>query len=315
MALIVGQREDRLDCAISPRYTAKTVTSPELMGKVMLRRRTEPDLILIDVLTLALVLIVFAFPVTWLRIVLGIPSIGLFPGYVLIAVLFPRREPLSAVERIALSLGLSIAVMVLIGLVLDYTPWGIGLYPILLSVSSFILLMSGLAWYTRGRVCPEERLSVDLRLPLAGLTHSWGAAGKLYHALTIFLLLAILGGSALGYVLTTPRAGQEFTEFYILGPEGKAENYPHQLRAGQEGRVMAGIVNHEQEEVDYRLQVMVDGDKLSELGPISLKPGERWEGVARFTPTKIGDSQKVEFLLYEGGQPCEIRYLWVDVRT
>ena len=283
----------------------------------MLKRRIEPDLILIDILTLALVFIVFTFPVLWLRIVLGSPFIIFFPGYVLIAALFPRRGSLSTTTRIALSLGLSIAVVLLIGLMLNYTPWGIKLYSLLLAVSFFILLMSGLAWYARGRIGSEERFIIDLRVPLASLSCNWRTTGKLYRSLTVILVCTILGGSgALGYVMSKPTVGQAFTEFYILGMEGKAENYPQQLCLGEEGKVIVGIVNHEHEETDYRLEVMVDGDKLGELPPIRLKPEEEWEGVVGFTLQKVGDSQKVEFLLYKGaGQLCEVRYLWVDVRA
>jgi uncharacterized membrane protein len=45
-----------------------------------------------------------------------------FPGYTLISALFPRKDSLSGVERLALSFGLSIAVVPLIGLILNYMP-------------------------------------------------------------------------------------------------------------------------------------------------------------------------------------------------
>ena len=179
----------------------------------MLKRGIEWDLALVDILAVALVFIVFVFPVPWLRIALGFPFIIFSPGYVLIAVLFPKKGSLSPIERIALSLGLSIAVVLFIGLMLNYTPWGIKLYPLLLSVSFFILLMSGIAWYARGRISSEERFSINLGPPLTNLSCSWRTTGKLYRSLTIVLLLAILGGSwALGHVMTKPVAGQTFSQ-------------------------------------------------------------------------------------------------------
>ena len=120
----------------------------------------------------------------------------------------------------------------------------------------------------------------------------------------------------LGYVITTPIVEERFTEFYILGIEGKAENYPQQLCLGEEGKVIVGIVNHQHKETQYRLEVMMGGEKLYELPPIRLKPGGKWEEMVGFTPSQIGDNQKVEFLLYKGkGQPFEVRYLWVDVKA
>src|SRR5207245_4585088 len=44
------------------------------------------------------------------------------PGYVLVAALFPRDVEIDWIERIALSFGLSIAVVPLLGLFLNFTP-------------------------------------------------------------------------------------------------------------------------------------------------------------------------------------------------
>ena len=59
------------------------------------------------------------------RNILGLPLILFFPGYALLAALFPAKSDLDGVERAALSFGLSIAVVPLIGLGLNYSPWGL----------------------------------------------------------------------------------------------------------------------------------------------------------------------------------------------
>jgi len=61
------------------------------------------------------------------------------PGYALIAALFPSKNDLDGIERLALSFGLSIAVVPLIGLGLNFTPFGIRLVPIIVSLSVFTL--------------------------------------------------------------------------------------------------------------------------------------------------------------------------------
>ena len=275
------------------------------------------DLIITDILTVALVFIIFVLPESWMRAILGFPFIIFFPGYVLVATLFPGKENLSATARIALSLGLSIVVAVFIGLLLDLTPWGIGLYSFLLSLSLFILLTSGIAWYARSRISPEERFGIDFRLPLHSLSLTLRTAGKWHRSLVIILLCVILGGSgALSYIMTKPVPKQPCTEFYILGIDGKAENYPQELAPGEESKIIVGIVNREHMEMDYRLEVMVDGDKLFELSPIQLMSEEKWERVIGFTTREVGNKQKVEFLLYKGSeQLSEVRYLWVNVRA
>jgi len=98
--------------------------------------------------------------------------------------------------------------------------------------------------------------------------------------------------------------------------EGKAIDYPAELKLGEEARVMVGIVNHEREDMSYRLEVTVDGIGSSEIGPVVLGDGEKWEREAGFTPARLGDNQKVEFVLYRQGQSEAYRsvHLWVNVR-
>src|SRR3989304_1737125 len=54
--------------------------------------------------------------------------------------------------------------------------------------------------------------------------------------LTIVLLISIiLALLMVVYVIVTPKQGEKFTEFYLLGPGGKAEGYPTNLTTGNTG--------------------------------------------------------------------------------
>jgi uncharacterized membrane protein len=81
--------------------------------------------------------------VLYLRYVLGSLFVLFLPGYSLIEALYPREEELSPLERLALSIGLSLALVPLVGLVLNYTPWGIRLVPVVssLTVLTFLLML------------------------------------------------------------------------------------------------------------------------------------------------------------------------------
>ena len=114
-----------------------------------MKARRDSDLWLIDIVTILLIVVIAFFPSTIARVILGLPFLLFFPGYNLMAALFPKKGSLSGVERVALSFGISIAVVPLIGLILNYTPWGIRLHPILISLAVFILATSGVAWYRR----------------------------------------------------------------------------------------------------------------------------------------------------------------------
>lgn len=144
---------------------------------------------------------------------------------------------------------------------------------------------------------------------------AWQHLSRWDRMLTGALLLAIVGAlGALAYVIATPKVGERFTEFYLLGP-GSAEDYPRQISLGEKVRVRIGVVNIEGEPVIYRIAIAIDGEKVEELGPISLGPQKKWEEEAGFRPTKAGRNQKVEFLLYKGESDQHYRslHLWVNV--
>ncbi|MCL0091512.1 DUF1616 domain-containing protein [Dehalococcoidales bacterium] len=276
-----------------------------------MRIKIRNELLPLNLLVLLLIVAILFFPYDVLRIAIGIPFVLFFPGYTLVAALFPRRDEISIIERLALSFGLSLAVVPLIGLILNYTPWGIRLESILWSIASFIFIMSAVAWFRRKRLPSEERFGIEFQLALPG----WGG-GAWDKVLSITLVIAILGAvGMLGYVIATPKVGEKFTEFYILGLEGKAVDYPRELRVGEEGRVIVGIINNEHRIVNYRVEVRINGVRNSEIGPVVLEHDKKWEGEVSFTPEVAGEKQKVEFLLFkdEEAEPYLKLHLWIDV--
>src|SRR5690606_26719942 len=126
--------------------------------------RMPADLLAAAIMALAVLLLTLT-PLSslFLRIPIGLLMVLFVPGYVLIAALFPKKGDLDGIERIALSFGLSIAVVPLIGLGLNYTPWGIRLIPVALSIVAFTLLMAAVAYWRRISLSAEERFSLKLR--------------------------------------------------------------------------------------------------------------------------------------------------------
>lgn len=121
-------------------------------------------------------------------------------------------------------------------------------------------------------------------------------------ALTVLLSLSVLGAmAAASYTIATPKDGEEFTEFYILGPYGIAADYPRSVTVGQKVEVTVGIVNHENDTVSYRLLVMLNGIGQTEIEPIVLAKNEVWERAVGFAPDKPGEDQEVEFYLFKQG--------------
>jgi len=82
-----------------------------------------------------------AYPLVYIRYFLGVIFVLWLPGYSFTKVLFPTKE-LDAIERTAFSIGLSLALVPLVGLLLNYTPWGIRLSPIMLSLLTLTTLFA-----------------------------------------------------------------------------------------------------------------------------------------------------------------------------
>lgn len=246
------------------------------------------------------------------RVALGLPFVLFFPGYTLIAALFPARDDLDGVERVALSFGLSIAVVPLLGLILNYTPWGIRLYPILLTLLVFTILLSVIAIYRRNKLSFEKRFMVSLNVQ----TTKWGNLSRVDKILSAALVGAIIFAvGSLYYVATTPKAGEKFSEFYILGPDGKAEGYPRDMKPGEEKEVILGTVNHEYRPVTYTAEVRIDGYVVTRLGPFKLNHEEKKEESVSFSIDEPHEKLKVEFLLFKDGEsdPYRSLHLWVNV--
>lgn len=84
-------------------------------------------------------------PFIYVRYVSGALYVLYLPGYALIEALYSKAGELDQLERLALSIGLSLAVVPLLGLVLNYTPWGIRLVPIIISLIIFTFAMALIA--------------------------------------------------------------------------------------------------------------------------------------------------------------------------
>lgn len=97
-------------------------------------------------ISLATVLAVYVappeLPFLAVRWVLGCVLVLFVPGYLTLKVLFPRGPEIDSFIRFALSVGLSLTLVSLVGLLLNYTPWGIRLDPIIVSLSALTVTLA-----------------------------------------------------------------------------------------------------------------------------------------------------------------------------
>lgn len=303
-----------------------------------LRIRLPSGLLAVVILTLLLVFVVAFVPSVPLRVILGLPVLLFFPGYALLQALFVDKPRMDGLERLAISGVMSIAVVTLTGFVLNYTIWGIRLGPMLYAVAAFVMAASAVGIARRMGPSRKGRFVVELDLALP----RW-PAGRAGRSVSIFLVVSIVVAlGAVGYVSTGLTAREPFTEFYVLGPDGRAQDYPTGFVmengqvaavaygaggdvAGQWGIVILGITNQEGVESAYSLAIRIsgqpasfvyDGAVVDQVQGIRLGQGEKWERQIGFAPQLAGDGQKVEFLLSRGEESAARKSLslWVNAR-
>ncbi|NJD51855.1 MAG: DUF1616 domain-containing protein [Candidatus Methanoperedens sp.] len=254
---------------------------------------------------------------TNLRALLGIPMVLFFPGYLLTAALFPKKHDLEGVKRVALSLGLSIAVIPLMGLILNFT-FGISLIPILFSLSLYSISMAIIAAYKRGKLPLEEQFSVPFHR-VHEIIYNEINTHKSQKDVNLIIILAfsvVFAAGMIYFVITTPKIGERFTEFYILEPSGKAQNYTTDLKINSPSTILVGVSNHEYIPINYTLQVALEKEVLTNTS-FMLAHNETREENVTFVPDKTGSNLKLEFWLFREDNftsPYRELHLWVNAK-
>jgi|WetSurMetagenome_2_1015567.scaffolds.fasta_scaffold94178_2 uncharacterized membrane protein len=251
-----------------------------------------------------------------IRIILGIPFLLFIPGFALLSALIPRKEPQHIVETITLSFVLSLAVDPLLGLIINYTPWGIRLDTVLYSVSIFVFICLVIARVRIHNLHPVLQVPKEQVINSNEVKQPFFVSGVKNTVLTIVMVITCAG--ALGlilYFIMTPKSQEGFTSFYIEQQQTNPDISLMQLKVGEEGKVTVAINNEEGIQSHYRIEVFINGEKSGEVGPIELAWKQEWHGDVSFTPT-TASRQKIELSLYrnDGMTPYfKPLYFWIDV--
>jgi uncharacterized membrane protein len=194
---------------------------------------------------------------TPIPMIFALPVILIIPGYCLLAALFPRSDDIGLSERIALSIGLSIAILALIALGLYFTSIGIQLGLTLLAVSLITWVMILVAHYRRALLPIEERF----RMPFYEIANAIREAlfppdnTRIDRLLSVILVVIILIAiTTTIYVIASPKESEHFSEFFILGENKMAADYPSQIITGQSYPMFIGVGNHEYRNMTYTIE-------------------------------------------------------------
>lgn len=331
-------------------------------------RRLPADLaavIFLTILTLGAVFIPIINE-TPLRIVFGLLFVLFLPGYAFIAALFPesgsaptttdsgetpseessglapsvnRDRGIDGIERVALSFGLSIAIVPLIGLVLNFTPWGIRLVPIALSVSGVTIGAAVIGAVRRWELPEDEQFQVPYRTWISDAREELFEPDSRTDAVlnVVLAVSVILAVASVTYAVAVPPQGEQFSEFYLLTEDDDgelvADGYPENFVINEGQPVTVGIGNNEHETVDYSVVVQLQTVEIAgnetivqerqqiDAFDVTIDHNETHHEERLIVPDRPGEDLRVQYLLFRGEAPAEpsgenayrTTHLWIDV--
>lgn len=131
--------------------------------------------------------------------------------------------------------------------------------------------------------------------------------------LGVALVAAVL--AVVGFALVPAGTGDPYTEFYVLGENGTASDYPDNVTVGEEATLLVGVGNFENREQTYTLVLRTDGTVLEER-TVTLSPEARWEEPVTVAFDTAG-RKRLHLELYRGGttegEPSQRLRLFVRV--
>lgn len=289
-----------------------------------------------------------------LRVLLTLPTLLLAPGYAITLAVFPgtgasdrrsevdpireasnRPAGLDGIERLALAFGLSVVSLPLIAMALAAGGFAYEATPVLIAVAVFTALVLAVGSARRFGTSPAFRYAPSartLRTRLARFTDSSSADGVLN---VVLLVVAVSAVASLGVAVSAPQDGSTYTQVSLLAEDTSGElsasGYPTNLTRNQVGDVVLSVTNREDRPTTYTVAVQLqqvgpDGGVVSrsELDRFSLDTDSGTTTRVRheFRVPRVGDDQRVAYLLYRGDAPDDPTfesayrktYLWVDVR-
>jgi len=229
-------------------------------------------------------------------IILAVPLIFVLPGYTLTQALLCRQspapssnlilrpslkigQPVSAVDHIILTLGLSMTIDVIIGFILNVFPIGLRALSWTISLGLVTTVFTLLAAYLRRR----NHVKIE-KIPRLHI--------NIYKCVLIGLAI-LVAAVAIWFSVIRPSATQaDFTQLWML-PSNQATN---------SCAVRIGVQSFEATSVTYRITVAVNGAQVNTWPSVVLAPHEEWKQLVPI-PLLSTNSVYVETRLYKLDRP------------
>lgn len=285
-----------------------------------------------------------------LRLVVAMPLVLFLPGYALVSALYPaadaelnamgpfdakpgRRGPrspdgLDATARFTFSVVSSAAVVPLVALAVNFSPWGLSLLPLVGGVAAVTAALLFVAAARRYVLDPARRFelttdSVPSLLFTRGDGHRFNSSVWDARAPNVALAVGVLVlVSSVGYAAVNPPTPDHYTEFSVqAGDAGlpSKEVYDASLQAGEPQPLGLAVENHEGESTSYTIVAQLQrvdyrngtaailAEKDAGARDVTVDAGERRNVTLDVTPRLTGDDLRLVVYLYRDGAPADPR--------
>ena len=256
-------------------------------------------------LDLSIALLIAAINVGWVflpdrpligTVLCGLPLIFIVPGYTLTEALFVLKptdgsarttilRPFGNADRIILSLGLSLSLVIINGLLLNILPLGLARPSWVISLAVLSTLFSLIALYRR-------------RGTSTGLPQQ--AAPRLFrftfYDTLLFLLALVTIVAAFQYTWLTAQQQQQqmtFTQFWMV--QSKQVNHTC--------TVLVGIQSFEASTANYKVILTANEVPLYTWSPVTLAPKQQWLESVNINPGDAESGASIDAQLYRLDRP------------
>jgi uncharacterized membrane protein len=284
-------------------------------------------------------------PTAALGLPIALALLFVLPGYVTMELAYAeRRGPHdwslpSVVERLALTLGLSMAVIPVLAILTYLSSLSFTDVSVVGVVAGYVVIVSVLTAVRRGRSAASEG-----RIPgreQGSTFHLPSPTGMSFTALLVNGVLAVsvvAATAALGGAMLAPQQGAGTTDLHLLtesGDRAVADDYPETIGAGEVANITVGVTNDEHTSVDYTAvahlqRVRIEGQSVevveqAEIGryEFALDQGDTWQRQVSADDALTGQNLRIAVYLYRGDAPESPTvetayrnvYVWVDVEA
>lgn len=239
---------------------------------------------ILAVITITLIAVASTFLVTpdnVLGHVLTLPLVLVLPGYAVMSAIFVRH-PYGFPERLVLSVGLSVIIVVLSAFALNLLPDG-------LQATSWAVFLGCITLCASVVALMRQNGNARFRPPrlVVGFTRrSWLLLGL--AAMVVTAAVVVSSTEAV-----QQRNDEHFTQLWMLPVDG----------AGQTHMVRLGVSNMQPAEAQYALNMSMNGATIHQWSTIALQPYETWQVTQKLPAIGNTGTVSIEASLYLNSAP------------